>query len=239
MSRADIIGILGILLTLILGIPSIPLFAQGNLALGALTLILALIILGLTGYFHYLSRLPPFTILSHHFNVEILDTEGKQARARKTITIRPNHPGQDHYAHRSFTFDGTVNFRVDPGVRIASQYVAAGDHFVYVRFPSQLKRFKAVTTWIELDCTNSFTSPNEGVLLTVDQPIKVATIEITLPTPKQPQNVRTIYRYSGKEEEMPKPEVRGQRICWTRSPKWGGLSYGQYEVSWDWDPGSS
>ena len=230
MSRGEWISVAGIGVGLFFALPK---YAPEYLPVA-----LVLVILSVIAYTFWMSGLPPYTVLSHHFNIEIVDPEGREARARKTVTLRPNHPGQDHYAHRDFTLDGSItDIRTDPGVKIVEQYKAAGDHTIYVKFPSHLRRFKPVETWIELDCVDTFTSPNEGAILTIDQPLKKATIEITLPAQKQPRNARAIKRYSGKDEELSAPKVMGQRISWSLSRRFRGLPYGQYEVSWDWNPG--
>ena len=158
MSRSDWLAIAGIALTLIFGIPSIRYFTQGNRALGGLSLFLTFVILALTVYFYWLSRLPPYTVISSHLKVEILNPAGNTARIRKTVVLRPNHHGLEHYAHRNISYDGTATFRVNPEVTLVEHHVAAGDHFIYVRFPHQLRRFSHVSTWLEADQTDTFTS---------------------------------------------------------------------------------
>ena len=239
MSRADWQFAVGVLLALIFGIPSIPLFAKGNTALGVLTLLLAIIILGLTVYFSSLLRLPPYTVLEHHSHIEVLDASGREARVRKTIVLRPNHRGQKYFTHRDISSDGTdITFTVDPAVAIVKQSKSAGDYHVTIEFPHLLRRMRAApATWLEMTCTGAFTKNLESVTLQVDQPLKRATIEIVLPHQRPPNldSVKLVYRYSGNEEEQAKPEVNGNRIRWERRAKWfRSLRFGEYEISWRW-----
>jgi hypothetical protein len=236
-SRSDVIGLIGVILTIVFGIPAVPLFAEGNIALGVLTIALALIILALTGYVYWRLELPPYTILTHESRIEILDAQGRRAAARKTIALRPNYRGADHYTHRNISCDGAVEFAVDPGVVLVQQQRAAGDYFVTVRFPHQLPCFrKAPPTWIEMLFTDAFLGNNESFSLLVDQPIKMASIEVLFPAARHPVpgSVRAVYRYSGHEEELAPPQLAGNRITMLLARKYRLLRYGEYEVMWRW-----
>jgi hypothetical protein len=234
MSRSDWLAVLGIVLAVVFGIPTVRFFQQGDRALGALTLIVTLIAFCLSLYIVWESRLPAFTVVACHLRLEVYDQAGKTARLRKTVVIRPNHRGLDHYAHRNISADGTVAFTTDPNVVLVDHKVSAGDHSVYVRFPHQLRPFTPVTTWIEVDCRDTFATAPEGVILLVDSPIKKGSIEITLPVVRPPRGSRAFYRASGKEEELPPPEIMGHQSTWSRSHRLFGLPYGEYEVTWDW-----
>lgn len=234
MSFVDWLAILGIILALVFGIPTIPLFASGNIALGSLALILALVVIGLTIYLWWLSTCSPYTIISYMMKVDILDTTGKNALVKKTITLRPNQRGLDHYTHRNISADGNVTFAVDPGVTVARNQISGGDHHVEVRFPHQLHFFKHVTTWIQISCVDTFLNNTESAVLLVDMPIKSAIIDISFPAGRPPQNTKVIYRYSGMEKELPPPTVSGNQITWQYSRRPRSLPYGEHQVSCDW-----
>lgn len=233
MSRSDWLAILGIILTVIFGIPTIPLFAKGNIALGFLVLVLFLVTLALTLYHIWKSRLPPYTILCHHGRVDIQDDGGKTALYRKTLTLRPNHPGLEHYTHRNLSADGTLtDFRVNPEVLLENQGVRAGDYYVSIRFFNQLPRGRPVTTWLEATCRDCFTKQREGFIVFVDQPTRAAKVEVVLP--RKPYDVRAIFRYSGRDQELEAPAITGNSIVWERSQRFMNLPFGEYEVSWSW-----
>ena len=236
MSRSDWIAVIGILIAIIFGIPSVPSFAAGNLALGFVSILLFLVILALTGFLFWFVALPPWTIISHHMRVELLDPDGKDAIARKTIRLRANHGGIQHYAHRNISCDGMLTFEVDSNVSAASHVVEAGDHRVTVAFPNQIGRFKTAATWIEFKLKDTFPADTEGVIVLVDQPIKSLTIEVIYPKDRLPHSgsVRVLYRYSGKEEELSPPEIVDRQVIWTRSRRFRAIPYGEYEISWRW-----
>lgn len=236
MQRADWLAIAGFVLTIIFGLPSIAFFQQGNRSLGAVAIFLALLTAGLTLYIYRTITRPPWTVLSHHTRAEIRDRDGEIAVVRKTVRLSPNHPGLQHYTHRNISCDGSAVFTVDSGVRVVTQTVEAGDYHLTVEFPSQLRRFHPVTTWLEATLTAAFTGNREAVILLVDQPIRTATLEILLPEHRPPQagTVRAVYRYSGKDEKLPPPEVVGSGIVWTRTHRFRCLPFGEYEVSWRW-----
>lgn len=234
-SRSDWLGIIGIILTLVFGIPVLPYFAQGNFTLGTLSLILAIAFLAFTtAYFYKLFTLPQYTILCNRFALTISDPSGTVATLRKTVVLRPNHPGQEYYSHRNFSCDGNVDFKVDPGVTLADQRTRGGDHTVQVRFPFQLKRFKSVTTWLEAELTNSFTSNTEAFVLLVDQPTKEVIVEIDFPATRLPNTIRATRRYSGKDEDLPTPELNGHQVTWKQVYKCRKFPYGEYEIWWRW-----
>lgn len=234
MTRADWLVLGGVLLFALSVASSVPTLARGSVLLGLIHLVVGLAILSLSIYAYKTLSYPPFTIISHHLLVEILDPLGADARIRKTITLRPNHSGLDHYAHRNISSDGTLTFLVDPNVTMVSHQVVGGDHLVYVRFPYHLRRGQHYQTWLEALCKDAFTSNPEFATLLVDQPIKSATIEIVLPPQRPPQTVRAVYRYSGLERELPSPEVHENRIIWQRSTNFVGIPPGEYEVRWTW-----
>ncbi len=238
MSRSDCFAIGGIVLGVISLIPAVPLFSSGNAALGALAVLLAVIILGFTLYFWLTSKLPPYTVLRHESHIEIADRTGRRASARKTLSLRPNHRGLQFYTHRNISTDGQgVTFTVDPGVTLVQQERHAGDHFVTIRFPTQLRRMsRAPLTWLEIICTDAFMADRESFTLLVDQPIKSVRVEVVLPQdrPPHPDSVRLVYRYSGSEEELERPEIITNRIAWERAHRYRCLRYGEYQLSWRW-----
>jgi hypothetical protein len=234
MQRGDWWALIGIIVAIVLGIPSVPLFAQGNIVLASVALILFMVLLGLTYYTYWIGRLPPWTVMAFHFHAEILDTAGRTARARKTVKLRANHPGLEYYTHRNISADGTVTFQVDGDVTLESQQVIGGDYVVRVRFPTQIKRWSQVNTWLEETCTGTFTTTSEGIIGLVDLPMKRITLEVTLPADRPSRSARVIYRYSGKEEELDPPTVNGNRLVWTRGYRFRELPFGEYELRWSW-----
>jgi hypothetical protein len=235
-SRSDVLAIVGLVLTVVFGIPAIPLFAKGNAALGALSSFLALACLVLTVGILWWARLPPWTIMSHNLSVDIRDAAGKSTCARKTIKLRSNHPGNKWYIHRNISFDGDAsqNVKVGPDVSVVKVEPWAGDFNVTVEFPTTLRIFESRETWLEMEFRNAFApSRRESVALLVDQPIKAATIQISLPDGVNPIDARTIYRSSGREEEVDPPISQGRQLTWMQS-RWRGLRYGEYEISWKW-----
>jgi hypothetical protein len=235
-SRSDVLAIIGLVLTVVLGIPAIPLFAKGNAALGALSGLLALVCFALTISMFWWARLPPWTIMSHNLIIDIRDIAGKSTCARKTVKLRSNHPGNKWYIHRNISFDGNVSrdVKVGPDVSVVKLEPWAGDFNVTVEFPTTLRIFESRETWLELEFQNAFSpSRRESVALLVDQPIKAATIQINLPSGVSPIDARTIYRSSGREEEVDPPIAQGHQLTWTRR-RWRGLRSGEYEISWKW-----
>jgi hypothetical protein len=235
-SRADWLAIVGIIISIALGIPSVPALAQGNLALGLVTLLFALIILGLTIYMYWSSQLPPYTIFCSRNNLTIHDPEGKSATLRQTITIRANHHGLEHYVYRNMSFDGSMSdIKVGPNVTLSYQGGAAGDHNFEVRFPRQLRRFERVTIWYEVTFADSFPSKSEAFVLQIDNPTKEAIIEIFLPKETPPRDVIAIYVGSGRRVELgDRPIVDSDQISWQRAYKVRHLPYGDYEFRWNW-----
>ncbi len=112
------------------------------------------------------------------------------------------------------------------------QEIKGGDHFISVQFPNQLS--SSTTTWLEIECTDAFTSNHEGIVLLVDQPTKEATIEAIFPENRLPTSFRAIYRYSGKEEELPPPTISRNILTWTCSYRFRQVPFGEYELSWFW-----
>lgn len=237
MTRPDWIGIAGIILTLIFGIPSIPAFSQGNIALGAVILVLAAVMFGLTVYAYWLLTRSPYTVMTNDTRIEILDASGENTRLRKNITLVPNHSGHEHYTYRNFSCDGTIeDVRVDPAVTLIDRHVSAGDHFITVRFSHQLPRFRPISTWIEFDLKDCFTGNAESCITIIDQPTKAATIDVLFPDQRLPHagSVKAIYHYSGKDEELPRPSIAGSQITWKLSNRVRNLRYGEYEIMWNW-----
>jgi hypothetical protein len=238
MSLADALAIAGLILTIIFGLPVIPLFAKGNAFLAAVAAILALISLSLTAIIYRLLSLPPWSIVVNHTRLEVLDHDGHTARVRKTMTIRANEGGLEHYTYRNISCDGAITeVRVDPNVRMERHERTAGDHFVTVRFPHQVGKYKTVTTWLEFDLTDAFTSERESFVLQVDQRTHNAEVEIVLPATRPPRagSLVAAYRYSGREEELEPPEVVGAQIKWSRKPmRMRRLALGEYAISWSW-----
>jgi hypothetical protein len=236
MTRADWLGVAGLLVSIILGLPSFSLFARGDRALGIAAIILAGIVLALTWAIRWILQLPPWTIMRHRTRIEVLDPGGKQAVATKTLLLRPNHGGLQHYTHRNISGEGTPVFAVDPAVVLLKQQRSAGDYFVTVEFPHQLRRFEKVTTWLEMRFADAYCGDPENFTLLVDQPMREVSIEVILPESRHPHSdsVMLLYRYSGKEEQLEKPQVQGRTISWTRVHKWRGLPPGEYEIRWNW-----
>lgn len=237
MSRPDAWAAAGVVLTLIFGIPSIPIFAQGNAALGAAAVVLAVVVLGLTVYNYTTVTRPPFTILSNLMDVQLNDDAGKLATVLKKKTIRPNHRGLNTYIHRNLSCDGSISGpTVDPDVIVIAHEKAAGDYFTTIRFPHQLARFESVETWIRFDLTDAFLNQNETAGLQVDEPTRSISICLHFNGQRQPDatSLKAIYRSGGRDVELPKPQISNGHINWTFARRWGRLPPGEYEVMWRW-----
>lgn len=237
MARPDWIGVGGIVLALIFGVPSVSVLVQGDLALGAVTLLLAFVILGLTIYIYKTSTASPYTILKNSTHVEIGDDLGKTALLRKSLSLRPNHSGQQFFTYRNISCDGDLaNVRVDPKVELVKHEVQGGDDHITVRFSNHLQKFKPVETWIEVDLRDCFIKDNEGGVVVIDQPTKSVHMDFVFPDNRIPNAAAftATYRSNGLDEPLNAPVLNGNQASWSFSRRMRNLKGGEYAVMWQW-----
>ncbi len=99
MTRADIIAIIGVVIS-ILGL--IGAWISESVALAILSIALFLVIIIIVGAYTIYLNLPPWTILKHQLDMELLDEKGERAVATKTLKLRASHGSIKHYIHKKY-----------------------------------------------------------------------------------------------------------------------------------------
>lgn len=233
MTRADIIAIIGVVIS-ILGL--IGAWISESVALAILSIALFLVIIIIVGAYTIYLNLPPWTILKHQLDMELLDEKGERAVATKTLKLRASHGSIKHYIHRNISCDGSVEFSVDPDVEIIHQEREAGDYNVTVEFPHHISRLRSVNTWIKFDFKNSFPANKESNTILIDQPTRSLEIGATFPENRLPHQgtVKIIRRQSGAEKEMAVLELVGNSVSWSTKRRLFGIPNGEYILCWRW-----
>ena len=232
MSSSDWLAGVGILVSIALAI--LTAFAAGPTLSIVLTAALLLLVIALAWYLYWRLHLPAYTVAELKMEFQIHDRAGNESTARKTVVLRPNYPNLKEYVHKNFSSDGTATLVPDRRVNIVRSESAAGQHGVTVAFDTPLKAFSRVATWLEWKLQGAFTGNPEAVVLTADQPIRAAVVEVTLPPDRPPQRAVVIRSYAGRQEELAPPRVDASRITWACSRRWRGIPMGDYEIRWWW-----
>ena len=236
MNWANMLAGIGVVLTLLIGVPStVALLQGGNTGLGVLVLLLSLIVLAMLIGFGWYIGLPNWTVL--HFSVRLVlhDDEGKSATFRKTLRLRPNKSGQQTYIHRNLSADGEItNFRVDDDVDMTTAVQQSADWRLPVVFKNQKRRWKECETWLAADFVDCFTKKRESFTLLVEPNTRDVELEVEFPTTSSPRDPMAIFRSSGMETELdPPPVINGTTLTWSITRRWRPLS-GEYEIFWEW-----
>ena len=235
-SRGEIIGIVGICVTLLVGIPAaIALFVGGDVGLAVLTLLLGITLIVVLSLVVYSLHLPNWTVKQRTDVMWIQDTGGVKAVFRKTLQLRANRRGLEHYIHRNIGGDGsTSGYRTERTTKIIQTENEAKNTAITVKFLTAPAWHQVIETYLELDCDQMFTGAEEGLVMHVDQPICRARAEVHFPEGRYPTGAILLYRYN-ESKQLHDPTITDGRVIWESRARWfGKLPFGSYTLRWWW-----
>lgn len=242
MSRSDLLTLIGIIVAIIVGIPSfLLLFLTEQQLIGTLILVFALIIIADLLYYFYDVRRPDFTIISYHKKLKILERDGTHARITLHQKLRANHKGLSEFIYRNIRADGEIrNFLVATGPyeKGAGNPVearkAAGDYIVRQSFPYRLRKWGSIEITLIFELFNSFRGPHrEWTGYVVDYKTKVAKIEVYLPSDRPCLSAGGYCRTGAQQSEIEAPAIsdRNVKIVWEHRNL---QPPSNYIIKWNW-----
>lgn len=221
-----IVGVVGVALTL----------TESARVLGVLLIFLAVSVpLAVFLTVRWYARMSPFTVLESRKHVLIKDSAGKSATMRKELDLRANFSGLDSFTHRNISSDGTISgftneFGAGPPHLLARR--DSGIWEVSTYFSKPLLKGEKLSTWLEFEITDGYTSTHERSKTIIDGNYK--SVLVTVESTQRPFLDASCNEYfSGLpiravkvkfEASRHKLEVRIQK------PKRGAI----YQIEWLW-----
>lgn len=234
MQKGEYIALCGILLGVIVGVPSLAniLFSQSAAQVVFLSL-LALVVLAGATILLWLYRSSPWSVVRNETVVTIKDADGRSATLRKRILLRSNRSKQRTFRHRNISLDGVLG-DVTSSHSIASVGKEGGEHFFEVDFERDVGFLGKVETELVLPLSNCFCEAEENVVLQPDLPIKEAILRVEFPASRTAIMAEGYFETAGRRTLVESFHQGGRQIYWRYPSGFLGLKRGRYILHWRW-----
>jgi hypothetical protein len=236
MNRGDLWAIVGIVLSLILGIPALSFLTTTDQKYIALLVTVGVLLIATVGFVAFFFTRPAYTILVNRSVLTMSKPHGEEATVKKFLTLYPNVKGQQSYTYRNISSNGSKKpvVRVDPWCVSSTIKPSGSDFSVTVSFPHQLRLLKSVQTWLEIDYFDTFPDNPDYLVVQIDQPTKKIEIEVQFDPSRKPTKALAFRRTSAADAEEDPPAIENTTIRWSKKRAIRSLPHGEYHVMWWW-----